>query len=165
MSAPSRGRALVWIVLALAIPCALFVAALNNDFYNATSPPQLSFHIVMRKLYSIGAFALVGYLIARALGECGFPLHGRTVVALGAIYSGAIEVAQFGNGSQEGLAWNLFDIGCGAVGGAISARLPGGSRPARRVTTPRPIGHRTERVAGVGDRRPPTTGRRTGTRD
>ena len=122
-----RGRSVVWIVVAIAVSWGLFIAALSNDFYNATSPWEFGPHVVMRKVYSVGAFALVSYLIARALAQVGIVLPMRVVIATGAVYSGAIEVGQFNTGSMEGPWWNLFDVACGAAGGFIAARLPGGS--------------------------------------
>lgn len=130
MPTRSRFRAIVWILAAIAIPWALFEASLSSDFYNLTSPPEFGLHILLRKIYSVGAFALVGYLVSRAIAECSRPLAPQTVIMLGAVYSGAIEMAQYYVGSQEGIWWNLFDIGCGAVGGAVAARIPGGSKPA-----------------------------------
>ena len=156
MPTPSRSRPIIWILVAIAIPWALFVASLSSDFYNLTSPPEFGLHVVMRKIYSVGAFALVGYLIARALGECGWPLGARTVITLGAVYSGAIEVAQYYVGSQEGIWWNLFDIGCGAVGGAIAARILGRSKggqardkPVKRFTRSRRVANK--RTIRLGD--------------
>ncbi len=128
MTVRSRKRAIAWIVAALAVSGALYFAALNSDFYNLTSPFDFDLHVVLRKLYSVGAFALVSFLIARALAELGLPIYARWVVLIGAAYSGAIEVGQFFNGSPEGLTWNAFDVGCGALGGALAALMPGGSR-------------------------------------
>lgn len=122
-----RGRSIVWIIVAIAVSWGLFIAALSNDFYNATSPWEFGPHVVMRKIFSVGAFALVSYLIARALAQVGIVLPMQVVIATGAVYSGAIEVGQFNTGSMEGPWWNLFDVACGAAGGFIAARLPGGS--------------------------------------
>ena len=131
---PKRSPVLTiaWVVAAVAVPYGLFLASLNSDFYIMTSPPDWSAHVVLRKVYSVGAFALVGYLIARALRECGRPLVPRSIVILGALYSGAIEVTQYLQGSQEGIWWNLFDVGCGALGGAIAARVPGSAATSAR---------------------------------
>lgn len=148
---------MAWILIAISVPWALFIAALSSDFYNATSPPQFGLHVLMRKVYSVGAFALVGYLIARALRECSLALTTRAIIVLGAIYSGAIEIAQFENGSQEGIWWNLFDVGCGALGGAIAARfLRAGKRaPARVKRTRRTIAYRTVRFRDDAVAEPP----------
>ena len=148
MTIRSPKRAIAWTVVAISVSGALYVAALNSDLYNLTSPPDFELHIVLRKLYSVGAFALVAFLIARALQEFGAPIDARGVIALGAAYSGAIEIGQFANGGTEGLGWNAFDVGCGALGGALAAFVPGGSRRGVRGSTKK----RRSR-ARIGERR------------
>jgi hypothetical protein len=112
----------VWTVTALVVAAALFVAALSNEVYVATSPPAIPWHVLLRKVYSVGAFALVGYLFGRSRRELGrgatSPAFGALVVAL---YSAAIEVGQYLVGAREGLTSNLLDVACGALGGAIGA--------------------------------------------
>ena len=146
----SRGLSLAWVIIAIAASWGLFVAALSNDFYNATSPWEFGPHVVMRKVYSVGAFAMVAYLIARALAQVGIALPMRVVIAIGAAYSGAIEVGQFNTGSIEGPWWNLFDVACGAAGGLIAARLPGGSArvPKKLKRARRTIRYRTVKFRG-----------------
>jgi hypothetical protein len=96
------------------------VAACSNAFYELTSPHFLSWHVLLRKAYSIVAFTLVGYLYRRARVENGaVHLTVATVVAVAA-YSAAIEVGQFVLGSKEGLGWNVFDTLCGAIGGLLA---------------------------------------------
>ena len=145
-----RGLSLAWVIIAVAASWGLFVAALSNDFYNATSPWEFGPHVVMRKVYSVGAFAMVAYLIARALAQVGIALPMRVVIAIGAAYSGAIEVGQFNTGSIEGPWWNLFDVACGAAGGLIAARLPGGSArvPKKLKRARRTIRYRTVKFRG-----------------
>jgi hypothetical protein len=80
----------------------------------------LTWHVLLRKAYGVAAFTLVGYLLRRGLAE-----HGRTALVvpcvLGiALYSALIEAGQALLGSHEGLAWNAFDVGCGALGGLIA---------------------------------------------
>ncbi len=119
---------------AIAVAAVLFVAALSSDLYNATSPPQLSWHVVLRKVYSIVAFTLVGYLFERAAAERGYATRAFAATLAVAVYSGAIEVGQFFAGSHEGLVWNAIDVVCGAVGGAI------GTLAMRRVAGQRAAG-------------------------
>lgn len=110
-----------WILATVVVGTTLFVLACRNDFYQLTSPEALSWHVALRKAYSIVAFALVAYLLRRALEAEGRP--GATVVACVAglaAYSAAIEVGQYVSGSREGPVWNAIDIGCGAVGGALA---------------------------------------------
>jgi hypothetical protein len=121
--APS-GRGRRWTVAAAAVALALYAAALSNEFYRATSPPALSWHVALRKSYSILAFALVGWLARRAWDERGGRLGLGGALALVAAYSLAIEIGQFVVGSREGLAWNAFDVACGAIGGALASLPP-----------------------------------------
>ena len=109
-----------WTVAAVIVATVLYVLACNNEFYALTSPPSLSWHVLLRKSYSVVAFACVGYLARRALLE-----HGRSNVVLACVagvaaYSALIEVGQYLLGSNEGLGWNLFDTLCGALGGAVA---------------------------------------------
>jgi len=89
----------------------------------------LSLHVALRKLYSVVAFALVAFCAQKAAAQRRFAV-ARNVVLL-ALYSAAIEVGQYASGVREGIASNLFDVACGAVGGWIGA-LVALYRPARR---------------------------------
>lgn len=113
-----------WTIAAVLVAAALYAIALSNAAYELTSPSYLSWHVVLRKAYSIVAFALVGYLLRRALRENGREEPRATIVACVAgvaAYSAAIEVGQFFCGSHEGLGWNAIDTVCGGVGGALAA--------------------------------------------
>jgi hypothetical protein len=110
----------IWTLSLAVVAAILFAIALSNSAYELTSPSTFAWHVLLRKTYSIGAFALVGYLLRRTLLE-----HGRqdafpTCIWAVALFSAAIEVGQDPTGSQEGYVSNLFDIFCGAVGGFIS---------------------------------------------
>ena len=109
-----------WTLAACLLATALFAVALRADVYEVTSPPAWSSHVFLRKVYSIVAFTLVGYAARRAAREHGVVLTATTTVVGTAAYSGLIEVGQSLNGSQEGLAWSLVDVACGAVGGVIA---------------------------------------------
>ncbi len=98
----------------------MYVLACDNEFYQLTSPPELSWHVLLRKAYSIVAFALVGYLLRRALVENHRPRFVAPCILGIAGYSAVIEVGQFLLGSHEGFAWNCFDTLCGALGGAVA---------------------------------------------
>jgi hypothetical protein len=109
-----------WTAAAVLAGGLLYAAALSQSFYELTSPSYLSWHVLLRKAYSVAAFATVGYLLRRSLAE-----HGRSRVVLPcvagvALYSALIEAGQFLAGSREGLAWNAFDVACGALGGLIA---------------------------------------------
>jgi hypothetical protein len=98
----------------------LYTAALSNQLYDLTSPPAFSWHVVLRKLYSIIAFALLGFTLRRALGEAR-KTHVILPCVIGvAVFSALIEVGQYLEGSQEGLGWNATDTLCGALGGALA---------------------------------------------
>jgi peptidoglycan/LPS O-acetylase OafA/YrhL len=110
-----------WTVAATVVAAILYAAACSHKLYEVTSPLWLDWHVALRKLYSVVAFALVGYLARRALLENGRTRHVAVSCVLGvAAYSAAIEVGQFLHGSQEGLGWNAFDTLCGALGGALA---------------------------------------------
>jgi len=109
-----------WTVAALCASALLFAIAVNNAIYELTSPSWLSWHIALRKTYSVGAFALVGYLFRRVDDEWGDRKPLLAAIAGTAVFSLAIEVGQWLNGSKEGLGWNTFDVACGGLGGAIA---------------------------------------------
>jgi hypothetical protein len=110
----------VWTTAAVVVAAVLYATALDNDVYTLTSPHSITSHVFLRKAYSIGAFALVGYLSGRAFQEWGRRPNAAGLALLVGLYSAAIEVGQAFHGSDEGLAWNAFDTGCGAVGGLIA---------------------------------------------
>ena len=115
--------------MAVTVAAALFWAATSNEVYDLTSPAGLSFHIVLRKTYSIVAFALVGFTADKALGPSARgALRGALAVAA---YSASIEVVQAARGSHEGAVWNAVDILCGAAGGWLGV-VARGIRRSRR---------------------------------
>ena len=78
-------------------------------------------HVVLRKVYSVVAFALLGFVVNLALPRTRRPaLRAALVVAA---ISAVIEVAQKLRGAHEGLASNIFDIACGAFGGWLAVTL------------------------------------------
>jgi VanZ family protein len=119
----------VWIAVAVVVAAALFWAAISNEVYDLTSPGRLSWHVALRKAYSIAAFALVGFTADKALGPSArAALRGTVLVAA---YSAAIEIAQAAHGSDEGVAWNVVDVLCGAAGGWLGV-VAGRIRRSRR---------------------------------
>ncbi|HWT04248.1 MAG TPA: hypothetical protein VN224_00695 [Xanthomonadales bacterium] len=115
--------------MAVAVAAALFWAATSNEVYDLTSPPGLSFHVVLRKTYSIAAFALVAFTADKALGPSARAgLRGALALAA---YSAAIEVVQAARGSHEGVLWNAVDVLCGAAGGWLGV-VARGIRRSRR---------------------------------
>jgi hypothetical protein len=110
-----------WTFAAIVVAATLYALAINDAFYELTSPTFLSWHVWLRKAYSIIAFTLVGYLFRRSLGERGGSRFITVAVLGSAFFSAAIEVGQFLAGSPEGLGWNAFDTTCGAIGGTIAS--------------------------------------------
>jgi hypothetical protein len=110
----------IWIAVTVTVVGVLFWAATSDAVYEATSPSSFSFHVWLRKAYSIVAFALVGYLADKSL----WPTKRASLRAmvLVASYSAVIEYAQWLDGSKEGLRWNAIDVVCGAVGGWLGAQ-------------------------------------------
>ena len=49
----------------------------------------------------------------------------RTAALVVAAYSGAIEIAQHFTYGKEPFSWNVIDVICGAIGGALGALIPG----------------------------------------
>ena len=98
------------------------VLASSDTVYNLTSPPG-PLQILMRKSNSILAFALLGYLFARALSASDKPKSTIYVAAAIGAYSLLIEIEQAIVGSHEGLVWNTVDVICGVIGGYIGAGI------------------------------------------
>lgn len=115
----------------MVVAAALFWAATSNEVYDLTSPATLTFHVVLRKTYSIAAFALVGFTADKALGPSARAAL-RAALAVAA-YSAAIEVVQAVRGSNEGVAWNVVDVLCGAAGGWLGVVARGIRRARPRV--------------------------------
>jgi hypothetical protein len=107
-----------WVAFAT-VAVAFFLIAQNGDIYNLTSPPILSFHVLLRKAYSIVAFTLVGAAFVWASGA-----SPRTTAIVVAAYSGAIEIGQHFTYGREPFAWNVVDVLCGAIGGQLGALIP-----------------------------------------
>jgi len=88
----------------------------------AHAPPRfqgdLTSFRILRKLYSVVAFAVVGFFAAPAFEPSQRLLAGALLVGS---FSTAIEIAQRMTGSHESLLSNIFDILCGAVGGLLGA--------------------------------------------
>ncbi len=109
-----------WTIAASVVAAVLYAVACSDAVYELTSPSAFELHVWLRKIYSVGAFALVGYLYRRGRVEAGASSFVTSTIAAVAAYSAAIEVGQFIGGSKEGLLWNAFDVACGAVGGPLT---------------------------------------------
>lgn len=120
---PDRGAA-VKAFLRTAAPAALllgfFIISVSGDVYDVTSPPQFTYHVLLRKLYALAAFTLTGAAVVPWFSPRYRPL--KTALAI-TIFSAAIEIAQRFAGSHESWRWNAFDILSGALGGFIGGLL------------------------------------------
>ncbi len=124
----------VWTLLAVIVAALMFKLALSGRVYLSTSPPSIEGHVALRKLYSVVAFAAVGWIVRVSLAELRIPTSVATAVLVAAVFSGAIEIAQRVGGSNESFWWNLGDILCGVAGGVLALFLPTLRRPTRAVT-------------------------------
>jgi hypothetical protein len=95
---------------------------------------DVSARIALRKVYSVVAFGIVGFLAAPLLPNVN---RVRDCALLVACFSTIIEVAQKLTGAREGLASNAFDIACGAVGGLLGALAWNGIAQIRRARASR----------------------------
>lgn len=75
---------------------------------------------VLRKIYSVIAFAVVGGLSAPLFARAD---RIRTCATLVTGFSLAIEIVQRLTVSHESNLSSIFDLGCGALGGAIGGAL------------------------------------------
>lgn len=111
-----------WWGMAAVFAVVLLVAAVDNGVYEATSPTAWSYHVLVRKFYSVVAFAVVGFPITWARRLVGRSTSVSSIGWLIAAYSTVIEILQyFLDPPPEGLLSNAIDIACGFFGGAIAA--------------------------------------------
>ncbi len=89
-----------------------------RDYTPARFQGEVNSFWLLRKLYSIIAFSIVGFFVAPAIEK---DRRIRTSTLLIASFSAVIEVAQWLTGAREGLFSNGFDIACGALGGSLGA--------------------------------------------
>lgn len=111
-----------WRIFGAIAAVALYAAAVSGSFYEATTPVSLPAHVLLRKIYAVLAFALLGFAFQRArLPRAGGV--GAATIAI-AIYSYAIELGQIVIAkAEETFAEHAFDVASGGVGGALGAFL------------------------------------------
>lgn len=115
-----KNKAAVWWVSCAIMATALFLLAISNAAYEITSPSWVSLHVLLRKLYSVVAFGLVGFLFGQARRAQKVPAMSTTGAAPAvAGYSALIEIGQYVGGSREGFGWECVDVGIGFVGGML----------------------------------------------
>jgi hypothetical protein len=126
-------RPAAWWTVAAIVGTLLLLAAINNKVYEVTSPTSFDYHVILRKIYSIVAFAMVGYPVARARALAGRSASPLVIGAIVAGYSALIEVLQFVlDPPYEGFVSNVLDVAYGLAGGAFAAWV------ASRVKWPSP---------------------------
>ena len=110
----------VWRILFLVALVALYATAISNKAYAVTSPPSIPYHVIVRKTYALGAFALLGFLLEQSR----IPRFRGIVTAAAVVglYSAAIELGQtYISRSIEPASEHAFDIASGVVGGAVGS--------------------------------------------
>ena len=126
----------------------LLWAATSHRVYHRTLP----FHVLtrvfgeddagtvatlLRKLYSIVAFALLGVVVQLAMPRARRPeLRAALIVAA---FSAVIEVVQKLDGAHEGLLSNAIDVACGALGGWLGAAIFSRASSLRRYSRRPPL--------------------------
>lgn len=121
MSSPIAARhALFWWTLTIVLAAIFFALAQSDTVYEVTSPPG-PLQIILRKSYSIAAFAIVGFLLSRSFRASGRSKRALYIGAGISIFSLLIEITQSFGLVYEGLAWNAVDVACGFLGGYLGA--------------------------------------------
>jgi len=114
----------------------LYAVSVNGAAYEATSPVEMPHHVLLRKIYAVGAFSLLGFLLARSnVPRARSVTAGAVVIGL---FSYMIELGQIViDQSHETFAEHGFDVASGVAGGALGAWvswiISDRSSPARRV--------------------------------
>jgi hypothetical protein len=113
-------RTQAWRAFGIVAAIVLYAIALNGDVYDVTSPVSLPHHELVRKIYALLAFALLGFVLERARLR---RVHGVLGAGIAlAAYSYAIEIGQIVIAhSTETFAEHSFDVASGLVGGALGA--------------------------------------------
>lgn len=111
---------MTWRVLSGIAATVLYVIAVNNTAYEATTPVEDPHHTLLRKIYALGAFALLGVLLEKSHWP---RLRGTFAAALTVgMYSWAIEFGQIVfDHVGETFAQHGFDVLSGVAGGALGA--------------------------------------------
>jgi hypothetical protein len=108
------------------LPHLLLMQLFGEDFNEG----PLSALVLLRKFYSIVGFALIGFVVDKALPATRRP-EMRAALIVGA-FSAAIEVVQKIHGASEGPLSEAIDIACGALGGWLAVTI---ARALRRPRT------------------------------
>jgi hypothetical protein len=120
----------------------LYAVSISGLAYEATTPVEMPHHVMLRKIYAVGAFALLGFLFEQSRFK---RLHGLLAAGIAvAIFSYAIEIGQIViDHADETFAQHTFDVASGLVGGALGAFV------ALLMRAPRAPARRTEALVIV----------------
>ncbi len=110
------------VLVFIAASLILFFASLNREVEGATSPSNYGARAqtLLRKTYSVVAFAILGYLFTWSHRRTGTLWLLASGVAIGS-FSAIIEFFQHRMGAPEGLVWNAADTLMGLFGGLFGA--------------------------------------------
>jgi hypothetical protein len=126
----------VWRTLGAVCAAILYAISVSGAAYDVTTPVAMPHHELVRKIYAVGAFALLGFFLVHANFRRARSV-GAGAVAIG-LYSYLIELGQiFIDRSTETFAEHGFDVASGVAGGALGAWvawiLAGRLTPPRRI--------------------------------
>jgi len=123
----------------------MFYAAISLRVYRHTLPHLLLMHlfgedynegpfsilVLLRKLYSVVAFTLIGFVVDKALPRTRRPALRAAIIV--AAFSAVIEIVQKLHGAHEGPLSEAIDIACGALGGWLAITISTWVGTRRRV--------------------------------
>jgi hypothetical protein len=111
------------VLLAAGAAVGFFALALSDVVYEVTSPGSSPAHVIVRKLYSLACFAVLGYFFSRVVARAPVLASSLRAAVVVALYSAVVEIGQHMTGSHESLKWNAVDVALGFIGGAIGGVL------------------------------------------
>lgn len=116
----SGARTTAWRAFGIVAAIVLYAISMSGDVYDLTSPASLPQHELVRKIYALLAFALLGFVLERSRLR---RVHGVLAAGIAlTAYSYAIELSQIAFArSTETFAEHSFDVASGLVGGALGA--------------------------------------------
>jgi hypothetical protein len=124
MRISTRLRALL---LAAGAAIGFYALGLSDAVYDVTSPGSGLVHVLVRKLYSLACFGLLGYLASRLVTRAPAPVSSVRAAVIIALYSAAVELGQHLTGGRESLKWNAIDTALGFIGGGLGGALASGN--------------------------------------
>ena len=116
------------LLLAAGAAIGFYALGLSDVVYEATSPGSGLVHVLVRKLYSLACFGLLGYLASKVVTRAPVLVSSVRAAVIIALYSAAVEVGQRLTGGHESLKWNAVDVALGFIGGGIGGALAAAKR-------------------------------------